>query len=83
MTKFLSGILGLTAGALLLTGPALALDASYEAQSKAGTHQFYVWCTGGADSQKTSDGATMEEAQAKLASSVGNSCWPVWQGLVN
>lgn len=83
MTKFLSGALGLAAGALLLTGPALALDASWEAKSKAGTHQFYVWCTGGADSQQTADGATMEEAQAAVAASVGSSCWPVWQGLVN
>jgi len=83
MTKFLSGALGLAAGAVLLTGPALALDSSWDAMSKAGTHQFYVWCTGASDSEQTAEGATMEDAQAKLAAQVGNSCWPIWQGLVN
>jgi len=83
MNKIIAGAFGLAAGALLLTGPALALDSSYEAQSKSGTHQFYVWCTGAADSEATADGATMEEAMATLQANVGGTCKPVWQGLVN
>lgn len=83
MKKFLAGALGLAASVAFISTPALALDSSWEAMSKSGTHQFYVWCTGKADSEQTADGATMEEAQAALASQVGNSCWPVWQGLVN
>ena len=83
MKKFVAGALGLAAASMMMSGPAFALDSSYEAMSKSGTHQFYVWCTGKADSQTTADGATMEEAQASVASKVGNSCWPIWQGLVN
>jgi hypothetical protein len=76
------GFVGLVAGAaMMLSGAAVALDSSFDAQSKAGTHQFYVWCTGGADSVKTSDGANAKEAQEKLAASAGGNCWPVWQGL--
>ncbi len=83
MKKILAGAFGLAAGALIMTGSAFALDSSYEAQSKAGTHQFYVWCTGAADSETTADGATMEEAMASVQASAGNTCKPVWQGLVN
>jgi hypothetical protein len=76
------GFVGLVAGAaFMLAGAASALDSSFDAQSKAGTHQFYVWCTGGADSVKTADGSNAQEAQATLAASSGGNCWPVWQGL--
>lgn len=76
------GILGLVAGAaMMLSSAASALDSSFDAQSKAGTHKFYVWCTGGADSEQTAEGANAAEAQATLAASAGGNCWPVWQGL--
>ncbi len=82
MKKILAGAL-FAAGAVAMSAPAFALDASWEAKDKAGTHQYYVWCTGGADSEKTVDAANMDEGQSKLAAQVGNSCWPIWQGLVN
>lgn len=83
MKKILAGAFGLAAGALIMTGQAFALDSSFEAMSKSGTHQFYVWCTGGADSQKTQDGANMEEAMAAVQGTLGGNCKAVWQGLVN
>ncbi|MGB5092362.1 MAG: hypothetical protein WBN97_03510 [Parvibaculum sp.] len=76
------GIMGLAFGAaMMVSGSAMALDSSFDAMSKSGTHQFYVWCTGGASSVKTADGANAKEAQATLAAAAGNTCWPVWQGL--
>jgi hypothetical protein len=52
----------------------------------AGTHQFYVWCSGTGDYVATAQGANAEEAQMKLynaAKAAGRSaCWPVWQGRV-
>ncbi|MBA4211247.1 MAG: hypothetical protein KF895_13030 [Parvibaculum sp.] len=75
------GILGLVAGAMMLSSGAQALDSSFDAMSKAGNHKFYVWCTGGADSETTQQGANAKEAQAAAASAAGNNCWPVWQGL--
>ncbi|HEX7775953.1 MAG TPA: hypothetical protein VF449_05445 [Parvibaculum sp.] len=80
--KKISGIVALAFGAsLMMSGAAMALDSSFDAMSKAGKHQFYVWCTGGKSSVQSADGANAKEAQAKLAASAGNSCWPVWQGL--
>lgn len=83
MKKILAGAFGMAAGALMMTGQAFALDSSFEAMSKSGTHQFYVWCTGGADSEATQDGATADEAMASLQGTLGNNCKAVWQGLVN
>jgi hypothetical protein len=52
----------------------------------AGTHQFYVWCSGASDYVASAEGANAEEAQMKLynAAKVAGktSCWPVWQGRV-
>ncbi|MDR3499209.1 MAG: hypothetical protein P4L72_08280 [Parvibaculum sp.] len=80
--KKISGIVALAFGAsLMMSGAAMALDSSFDAMSKSGKHQFYVWCTGGKSSVQTADGSNAKEAQAKLAASAGNSCWPVWQGL--
>lgn len=60
---------------------AASVDSSWDAMSKSGNHQFYVWCTGKADSTATEQGSNAKDAQAKLAAKVGNTCWPVWQGL--
>lgn len=80
--KKISGIVALAFGAsLMMSGAAMALDSSFDAMSKSGKHQFYVWCTGGKSSVQSADGSNAKEAQAKLAASAGNSCWPVWQGL--
>lgn len=82
LMKKMVGILGLAFGAsLMISSSAFAMDSSFDAMSKSGKHSFYVWCTGGKSSVQTAEGATAKEAQAKLAASAGNSCWPVWQGL--
>lgn len=76
------GILGMAAGAaMMLSSAASALDSSFDAMSKSGTHKFYVWCTGGADSETTQQGANATEAQAAAAAAAGGNCWPIWQGL--
>lgn len=80
--KKMIGILGLALGVSLMASSAFAMDSSFDAMSKSGTHSFYVWCTGDKSSVQTAQGATAKEAQAKLAASAGDSCWPVWQGLV-
>ena len=53
----------------------------------AGTHQFYVWCSGSGDYVATAKGANAEEAQMALyqaTKAAGKAaCWPVWQGRVS
>ncbi len=58
-----------------------ALDSSFEAMSKSGSHEFYVVCTGKADYVRSASGSNAEDAQGKLARQAGNRCWPVWRGL--
>ncbi len=72
---------------MAMTATALAaLDSSQEARAKAGTHQFYVWCTGEADSTTTEQGQNADAAQTaayeKLKAQGKTNCWPIWQGLV-
>ncbi len=51
-----------------------------------GKHQFYVWCSGGADFTAVQRGSSAEDAQMKLYEGVKAkgrpACWPVWQGKV-
>jgi hypothetical protein len=88
MKKF--GILGAAVVALaVFTGPGVAQDnealkASY---NQAGTHKFYVWCTGAVKSFETqTQGANAEEAQMKVyneAKAQGkDTCWAIWRGKV-
>ncbi len=86
MAKLKTGLMGLAAGAVMLlgAGAASALDSSVEGMDIAGTHQFYVWCTGANDYEATADGSDWKDAQANLYSTLqGGTCWPVWQGLVD
>lgn len=60
-------------------------NAARENYYTAGTHQFYVWCTGGVPSYTaTADGSTAEDAQLKAyeESKAKGKCWPLWQGKV-
>lgn len=78
--------IGAAAAALLASaGVAVALDSSMEAKAQSGTHQFYLWCTGGAEGKSvTADGANAEEAQLKAwEASDKSKCWPIWQGKVS
>ncbi len=89
MSKTMTGLMGLAAGAAMLigAGTAFALDSSVEAMEMAGTHQFYVWCTGMDDYEATSDGGDWRAAQTALWNDLQgqgrSNCWPVWQGLVD
>jgi Spy/CpxP family protein refolding chaperone len=86
--KFTKTILaGAALVAAISAGTAAALDSSREVYLTAGTHQFYVWCTGGAaGTTATQDGANAEDAQLKLFESLKAggkaNCWPIWQGKV-
>jgi hypothetical protein len=71
------------AAAFALPNAAVALDSSFDAQSQAGNHKFYVWCTGKNDYSASQSAANAKAAQASLASKAGSKCWPVWQGLEN
>jgi len=80
--KKIFAISGLAFGAtMMIAGAAMALNSNFDAMSKAGKHQFYVWCTGKADYTEAMDGTNAKDAQAKLAAKAGSTCWPVWQGL--
>lgn len=84
MKKFAMA-LGLAAGlsmTAIATGAQAELSFSWDDMSKSGTHQFYVWCTGKDDYTETAQGANAKEAQSSVAAKAGNTCWPVWQGLV-
>ncbi len=80
---------GVAAGALslALTAGAHALDSSQDAHKQAGTHQFYVWCTGADDFTMTHDGENGRVAQIEVLGKLNDegrtTCWPVWQGKVN
>jgi len=82
MKKFALGLAVVAGMSLAASGGAMAeLKSGWEDMSKSGKHQFYVWCTGKDSYEATADGSNAKDAQAKLASEAGNTCWPVWQGL--
>ncbi len=81
MKKTLSALV--LAAAFALPSTAIAMDSSFDAMSQAGSHKFYVWCTGKADYSASQNGDTAKAAQAALAKKAGRKCWPVWQGLDN
>jgi hypothetical protein len=88
MRKF--GVLGFTALAMVaVAGPGSAADDNplRDTYNQAGTHQFYVWCTGAHKSFETkADGANAEEAQMKVyneAKAAGkDTCWAIWRGKI-
>lgn len=81
-TSIFAGILG--GAALLTAGVALAeVNSAREVYMTSGTHQFYVWCTGGVPNYTTTaQGANAPEAQMKAyeESKSKGKCWPLWQG---
>lgn len=84
----ITSILGAAvAGIVIAAGVAVAGNFSSSGQADfdaAGTHQFYVWCTGAPDYTATEFGSSASDAQSKLydkAKKAGHAtCWPVWQG---
>jgi hypothetical protein len=81
---------GLALAAAIVSGPALAagLNPEVAAMNTSGTHQFYVYCSGGIENDYTVkvDGSSMKDAQSKAYAQAkaksGTKCWPVWQGKV-
>ena len=79
----LLSVLGLTAAAMFAASAiaSAALDIDRAAYFKAGKHQVYVWCTGGAaDTSVAVDAPNGAEAIKKAVAGKAN-CWGVWQGL--
>jgi hypothetical protein len=79
----LFSVLGLSSAAIIAasTIALAALDTNRASYFKAGKHQIYVWCTGGAaDTSVAVDAANGEEAIKKAVAGKSN-CWGVWQGL--
>lgn len=63
------------------------LNSSHETWEQSGTHEFYVNCTSMDDYIARADGANMKAAQEaayqeSLTKAGGNTCWPVWRGMV-
>ena len=80
--KLLS-VLGVSAAAMIAASTIAmsAMDSDRTAYFKAGKHQVYVWCTGGAaDTSVSVDAANGAEAIKKAVAGKAN-CWGVWQGL--
>jgi len=63
------------------------LDSAHENWAKAGKHEFYVSCTSIDDYITQVEGPNLKEAQMtaykeSITKAGGNTCWPVWRGLV-
>ena len=76
-------VLGLSAATLIGATSFASAAPNYDRANyfKAGKHQIYVWCTGGAaDTSVSVDAANADEAIKKATAGKSN-CWGVWQGL--
>ena len=98
MLKGKFGALGMVAGAAMLLGITGAtgaegmmdishLSSAHENWTKAGKHEFYVSCTSVDDYITQVEGPNLKEAQMtaykdSITKAGGNTCWPVWRGLV-
>lgn len=99
MMKAKTGVLGAALGAALALGASGAfaavegmmdtshLNSAHENWVQAGTHEFYVVCTGIDDYVAQVEGPNLKETQMKayqesITKAGGNTCWPVWRGLV-
>lgn len=63
------------------------LDSAHENWAKAGKHEFYVSCTSIDDYITQVEGPNLKEAQMtaykeSITKAGGNTCWPVWRGMV-
>ena len=79
----LLSVLGLSAAAMIAASSMASAALNFDRANyfKAGNHQVYVWCTGGAaDTSVSVQAANAEEAIKKAVAGKAN-CWGVWQGL--
>ena len=63
------------------------LDSANERWVEAGTHEYYVVCTSIDDYITRVDGPDLKTTQSQaykesLTKAGGNTCWPIWRGLV-
>lgn len=63
------------------------LDSAHENWAKAGKHEYYVNCTNIDDYITQVEGPNLKETQMtaykeSLTKAGGNTCWPVWRGMV-
>lgn len=63
------------------------LNSAHENWVKAGKHEFYVVCTSIDDYITQVEGPNLKETQMtaykdSITKAGGNTCWPVWRGLV-
>jgi len=80
----------IAAAALILTGQAgFAATSDISSHRRAdfyapGKHQFYVWCADGQDRLVAQNGASANDAEARLMASqkVTSSCRLSWQGRI-
>ena len=84
-------VLAAALGGVLFAAAGIAAAGNFASHKQgdyfaAGTHQFYVWCSGTRDYVATAYGTDAEAAQMKLynaAKAAGHAaCWPVWQGRI-
>jgi uncharacterized protein YfiM (DUF2279 family) len=84
-------LLAASIGCILFTAAGVAAASNFASDRQSdyfarGTHRFYVWCAGGNDYSTSREGASAEDAQLNLYSSLKlagkKNCWPVWQGRV-
>ena len=82
-TMKLLSVLGLSAAAIIAASSiaSAALNTDRANYFKAGKHQVYVWCTGGAADTSVSVDASSGEDAIKKAVAGKPNCWGVWQGL--
>ena len=63
------------------------LNSAHENWAKAGKHEYYVVCTSIDDYITQVEGANLKETQMtaykdSITKAGGNTCWPVWRGVV-
>jgi hypothetical protein len=88
----ITSLLGATVAGLIVAAAGIAMagnstSTKHEDYASAGTHQFYVWCTGTPDFMATEYGDSAADAQMRLyeeSKKAGRTnCWPVWQGRLS
>lgn len=88
----LGAALGMGVSGALATGVEGMMDVSHlnsahENWAQAGTHEYYVVCTSIDDYITRVDGPNLKETQMtayqeSITKAGGNTCWPVWRGMV-
>jgi hypothetical protein len=88
----INSVVGAAVAGLIIAAASIAMagnstSTKHEDFAAAGTHQFYVWCSGAPDFMATEYGSSAADAQMRLyeeSKKAGmTTCWPVWQGRLS